>query len=45
MTLREYDDLSTCFVLFHQTMRLHDFRKVKGLANLNVQGARRDLIH
>ena len=41
--LGQHHDLSARLVLFHEAMRLGDFVEVEGLADLDVQGACRDL--
>src|ERR1700675_854281 len=42
--LGQHDDLSTRFVLLHAAMRLNDFVKVEGFADLDVQRTRGDLL-
>ena len=42
--LGQHDDLSTRFVLLHAAMRLNDFVKVEGFADLDVQCAHCDLL-
>jgi hypothetical protein len=37
-------DFSTRFILLHAAMRLNDFVEAKYFANLDVQGARRNLL-